>query len=484
MPQGMDGRTLILWDLTVSLIIISSVFMLARLYVRFFMIRNPGPDDALAVIAWIFLLGQTSCELAETYNGSGKNIWEVPPNEVHTYFALLATQQLLYFLGTGFVRLSIDAVMLRLTKDRNFLVLIYSVGVGIAVLTLISFCIVLFECDPIGDLWDKASGHANCMSIEHEERLVFVHAGFGVLFDCILLLMPMWLLYKGLKFDIRAVRVGLTFAVGIFTIVTGIIRLVAIMRYQIDVNTTYTATYIGVWTHCEGHCGLWVACFPALLPLFRKAGHALGLATRAVSSKLSMAKESNEAAGTAPGATSLNASALSPVSFTTFLPDWPSGSSSSDAHPYHYSTEAYASNITTAAGAAGAAPSGLHTPLQPPSRKTSSVALPPDLHTPADIPARWTTTVSGPREPSLPGSMGGGGGDDDDDTDSGAPAPEDDVPEAGIRMTRVVRQYSEVVSARYDPALEDVRDCLRAWETQQPSSVRPGFSRQRSGFGS
>lgn len=50
--QHMDGRQLIMWDLSITLIIISSVFMVGRIYVRFFMLRTPGWDDYFAIAAW------------------------------------------------------------------------------------------------------------------------------------------------------------------------------------------------------------------------------------------------------------------------------------------------------------------------------------------------------------------------------------------------------------------------------------------------
>lgn len=50
--QHMDGRQLIMWDLSIALIVISSTFMIGRIYVRFFMLRTPGWDDYFAIAAW------------------------------------------------------------------------------------------------------------------------------------------------------------------------------------------------------------------------------------------------------------------------------------------------------------------------------------------------------------------------------------------------------------------------------------------------
>ena len=49
----MEKRTAIVRNLNIALLVISSVILAARLYVRLWMIRNPGLDDAFAVLAWV-----------------------------------------------------------------------------------------------------------------------------------------------------------------------------------------------------------------------------------------------------------------------------------------------------------------------------------------------------------------------------------------------------------------------------------------------
>ncbi|OJD31764.1 uncharacterized protein BKCO1_4400015 [Diplodia corticola] len=261
----MNGRQLIMWDLAISLIVISSILMISRLYVC--------------------LLGQASVEIAATYNGSGRDMRLVPQNQIHTYFMLLPTAQLLYFLGTGCVRLSILAFLPRLNKERAFMRWVYIVGVGIAILTVGSFFTLLFECSPVRALWDKMMPGAKCLAQSKEAALMYIHSGLSIFFDLVLLIMPMWVLHRKMIFTVRTLKVAIVFAVGVFTVVTGIIRLSTIIMINMADNTTYNVTFAAVWTNLEGHCGLWVACFPALQPLIRRVAVRLGL--RPASSKRS-----------------------------------------------------------------------------------------------------------------------------------------------------------------------------------------------------
>ncbi|EKG21946.1 hypothetical protein MPH_00867 [Macrophomina phaseolina MS6] len=319
--QHMDGRQLIMWDLSITLIIISSVFMVGRIY--------------------ICLSGQASIELVATYNGSGKNMALVPADQIHTYFTLLPSAQLLYFLGTGFVRLSILAFLPRLNKERLFMTWVYVVGAGILILTFGAFFVLLFECRPVKALWDKTMPGAHCLAQSKEATLMYTHSGLSIFFDLVLLAMPMWVLHKKMIFSVRTIKVALVFAVGIFTIITGIVRLSTIVTINMAVNTyvpsppsdpltnnstdlthdkphsTYNVTFAAVWTNLEGHTGLWVACFPALQPLVRRLATRLGLRP-SPGSKRSSSNRTNKP----PSGSNGHSSTPSSIGLASFLSNW------------------------------------------------------------------------------------------------------------------------------------------------------------------
>ncbi|KKY28803.1 putative integral membrane [Diplodia seriata] len=54
---------------------------------------------------------------------------------------------------------------------------------------------------------------------------MYIHNGLSIFFDLVLLVMPMWVLHRKMIFTVRTIKVALVFAVGVFTLVTGIIRL-------------------------------------------------------------------------------------------------------------------------------------------------------------------------------------------------------------------------------------------------------------------
>lgn len=50
-PRHGNGQSV--FDLNVALMVITSILMILRLYVRGIMARNLGWDDGLAVVAWV-----------------------------------------------------------------------------------------------------------------------------------------------------------------------------------------------------------------------------------------------------------------------------------------------------------------------------------------------------------------------------------------------------------------------------------------------
>jgi hypothetical protein len=170
------------------------------------------------------------------------------------------------------MRLAIVAFLLRLSQIREasdfnhnydsrsnmkhiglYKILLYAVGVLILVQTISGFLFRLLECKNIQlvintvrqslvaqltyifrDLW-KPPGTGVCIAKESEAIMMWTHAGFGIFVDFSLLLLPVWVIHSQMIFSAKTIRVILIFCVGLFVIITGIVRL-AIMA-QTDFST-------------------------------------------------------------------------------------------------------------------------------------------------------------------------------------------------------------------------------------------------------
>ncbi|KAI1868287.1 hypothetical protein JX265_007110 [Neoarthrinium moseri] len=268
-------------SLNAALIACTSFILALRLYVRSFMSKALGVDDLFAVLAYGCLVALSAFEIRSVQFGSGAHIQFVPGPLVAHFFESLVNNTLIYFFGTGLMRLSIVAFLPRLAQDLTspiFNKLVYGIGIVIIVQTLGCFFYRLTECTPIKDIWlVPTTPGLNCVSPQQENSMMVGHQAVGIMIDFALLALPIWVVHTKMLFSQRKIQVILVFSVGVFVLVTGIIRIVMLKTLLFLEDLTFNMSTIGPWTDLEGHVGLWCASFPALQPILRIVAYKIGL---------------------------------------------------------------------------------------------------------------------------------------------------------------------------------------------------------------
>ncbi|KAH8895482.1 hypothetical protein GQ53DRAFT_804326 [Thozetella sp. PMI_491] len=262
----------------------STIFFAMRVYARGFMTKTFGWDDALVAVAWVFVVVQSSLDIRAVTLGSGAHIELIPEATLFKFFESLVVQTLLYFWVVALVRISVLVFVTRLSQEKMVLYAAWAVGALVVAQSAAAFIYRLSECSPVADNFKPPTiPGLQCVGLEADQRMMIAHGSVGVAIDVALLLLPVYVIYSKMIFSKRAIQVLLILSVGVFVIVTGVIRLVMILTLNFAVDPTYKMATIGIWTNLEGHVGLWCSCFPALQPILRAASYKLGLRSNLLS---------------------------------------------------------------------------------------------------------------------------------------------------------------------------------------------------------
>ncbi|TEA13983.1 hypothetical protein C8034_v006898 [Colletotrichum sidae] len=269
-----------IFNLNLALIIVSTLLVGLRLYVRKAIVKAIGWDDLIATVAWALCVTLSALEMDTTHYGTGAQIEDVPRETLLQFFKRLSIMELIYLLASGAVRLSILAFLPRLSKNKFYTWSIYALSSVVVVVSLTGFFFVLTECSQIPDVFNYGSTWRQCRDKREERSLMLAHAIISIFVDCMLVALPLWVVSSYVKMGVKAIQILLVFSLGIFAVATGIVRFAIITTTNFNVNTTYKMLACAAWTDAELHVGLWVGCFPALQPILRRVSFCLGLRSR------------------------------------------------------------------------------------------------------------------------------------------------------------------------------------------------------------
>ncbi|KAL6363657.1 hypothetical protein LRP88_03079 [Fusarium phalaenopsidis] len=295
-PQAEDSHGYILLNLNIALIVITSVIMSLRLYVRGVMIQALWWDDLLAFIAWVLAVVFSSREIVAVGYGVGSHISSLTPEQLNAFFSSLPISQLLFFWPIGFVRLSILAFFPRLNREPHFMVCVWITALINIAITLICFFFFLLECNPIIDFFNAGKPDRKCVSREKEDHVMWAHSIVGTCLDVVLLALPLWVVFSNMMTRPKIIKLTLIFSVGFFAAVTALIKTVMFITTDFASDLTYNMIRACPWTALEVHVGLWCGCFPALQPLLRLVSTKLKLRSRFESGFLKFSRGSGSTA--------------------------------------------------------------------------------------------------------------------------------------------------------------------------------------------
>jgi len=251
----------------VLLIIFTWPFLIARLYVRKFMVKCLGWDDILMCIAQVFF----TCYCISIY----ETIRLVPGNERPSYQTLIEEFQwhlslvLMYNCCTLFLKLSLGFFFLRVLTDRWQLVVAYTVMAFVTIINIAEFWFYLFSCgNPKHYAQSMIVG--GCVSSVVTLTMLYVQFATNLAIDIVIVLLPMPTLWKS-SIDLRAKwSVAFIFLLAGSGIVCSVLRVYTLKTLVPD-NNENTMYQGAIYTIIEPAVFIIAGSLATMRPIIAKA---------------------------------------------------------------------------------------------------------------------------------------------------------------------------------------------------------------------
>ncbi|KAI1121107.1 hypothetical protein F5Y10DRAFT_109334 [Nemania abortiva] len=252
-------------------LVLVTIILAIRLYSRKRLTNGFGLDDTLICLAYVpatafTITGIITQESLEW----GRHIWDVEPKFLSSNLLVALIHLLLFDLATSLTKLSILAMVRRLTaastnKVEHAVVLILAALV--AANCLIFIIVEIFQCWPISSAWVIPETPYYCIN----EKAHLMSANIiNTITDFVVVLLP---IRATMTFQLsskqRAIVISL-FGIGLIASSVGIARtyFTWLQLTAADYDTTWHSWYAWLSSLIELHLGIICASVPATKPLF------------------------------------------------------------------------------------------------------------------------------------------------------------------------------------------------------------------------
>ena len=154
-----------------------------------------GWDDAFVVVAWVFAspLAVVAGWLSEY--GLRRDIWYFPMEHPSSFFVLVYVEGIFYVTAAGLVKIVLLTFYLKIFPSQAFQRATWSMIFLTTSWTIAITLVALFQYKPIEFVWQRWDLVHDSKCVDYE-AFALSQASLNLLFDLVILLMPMPTLYR------------------------------------------------------------------------------------------------------------------------------------------------------------------------------------------------------------------------------------------------------------------------------------------------
>ncbi|KAJ4156679.1 hypothetical protein NW754_008320 [Fusarium falciforme] len=255
---------------TVFIITLSTITVLARLYVRLLVIRNTGWDDWFMVLSLALAWAGQGVIFGQLSHGAGRHKGDVDPDVYMIGMKLNFISQPIFLIAICVVKLAVGCALLRIASTKFYRYLILSIMGFMAFYTIGCFFTLVFQCTDIRILWDT-SVKATCWSQSTLQGLSYTNSALNIITDLLFaIVIPTPMLWKlNVHFRTRVTLIGIL-GLGVFACAAAFVKLGYITNYGKLGDWLWDSRNITIWTSLELNVGIIAGSLPCLRPIFRR----------------------------------------------------------------------------------------------------------------------------------------------------------------------------------------------------------------------
>ncbi|KAM7193121.1 hypothetical protein V8F33_007993 [Rhypophila sp. PSN 637] len=251
---------------SVVMVTVAAIFVVLRCISRFILIRNPGPDDYLIILAMLLTIGYLINIFILRNNHIGFPIAYLTPENMVTFIKATLAIQVMYYVNICCIKTSILFTYLRFAVTNTFRKICLGTIILHAVFFLVCFVVTLAQCQPLSKMWDiTKTADGTCINTT---AFFYFTSAFNILTDIWILVLPI----KTLRSINRPTRekyaLFLIFGVGTFAAGASIVRLHTIYTYTLSQDPFRDGILVNQWSVIEVTIAISCASVSALKPVF------------------------------------------------------------------------------------------------------------------------------------------------------------------------------------------------------------------------
>ncbi|KAI1418463.1 hypothetical protein F5Y13DRAFT_196268 [Hypoxylon sp. FL1857] len=238
--------------------VIASIFLAARLYTAFALVKKLDWDILFIVAAWGTSLAFFVAMLLARPAGFGRHLWDVTPAQLKGYYNVLLFLAITYLWPPTLTKLAMLVLYLRINPFRPFQICVYIVAFLIASYTIVFTVLFCGPCNPM------SVGSGACLN-----GITISQAVLNIVSDAAIIILPIPMI-RQLNMPLKqkvvlCVLIGLGSAV----VLVSIARISYVKAMVVNPDVTWTQAEAAVFSSLELNLGIVCNSLARLRPFVR-----------------------------------------------------------------------------------------------------------------------------------------------------------------------------------------------------------------------